>query len=296
MRVFVTGISGFVGSALARRLLAWGDEVSGTYWGAAPRLPGVVAVEADVRDRAGLGRAIDEADPEVVVHLAGLAHVGDSWQHVPDYFQVNVLGTENVLEAARARRVVFASSAEVYGRVPENEQPIPAERPLAPASPYALTKAAAERLARARGAVVVRSFNAIGAGQDPRFALPGFARQLRRMVRGEQAAQLAVGNLEARRDFLHVDDVGEGYRLLAARGEPGGVYNLATGVARSIADALDALILRSGLEVEVVPDPERLRPVDLPLLCGDAAGARALGWAPARSFDEALDELWEETS
>ncbi len=296
MHLFITGVTGFVGARLARDLAAAGDRASGVYLdGPAPR-PAAAAWEVDLLDLPGLERALDRARPDAVLHLGGLSHVGDSWRRVADYFQVNVLGTENVLAAAASRGlpVLLASSGEVYGAVPAGEQPIAESRVPAPASPYAFSKAAAERLALARGATVVRCFNLIGAGQAPRFALPSFARQLAAIERGDREPALAVGNLEARRDFLHVGDGAAAYRLLAERGTAGEVYNLASGATCSIRELLDRLLEISGLEVRVELDPERVRPVDVPLLSGDAGRLRALGWRPRLGLDAALAELWEE--
>ena len=298
MRVLITGISGFVGRRLARRLTARGDQVSGTYLGDPPSLEGLLQPHAlqeiDLQDQLALDRLVEQQQPDAVVHLAGLSHVGASWARPGEYFRVNVLGTENLLRAAAGRRIVVASSAEVYGRVPEDEQPIVEERLVAPGSPYALTKAAAERLALAQGAVVVRSFNAIGPGQSPDFALPAFALQLAAVAAGRQEGVLKVGNLEARRDFVHVDDVAEGYATLIRQGDPGSVYNLATGATTSIGEALERLIAVSGQQVQVETDPDRLRPVDVPLLCGSAQRLQRLAWSPRRSFDTALEELWAE--
>ncbi|HEY6324525.1 MAG TPA: GDP-mannose 4,6-dehydratase, partial [Thermoanaerobaculia bacterium] len=219
---------------------------------------------------------------------------------------VNVLGTENLLAAAAGRRVVMASSAEVYGVVPESEQPIGEQRQLDPRTPYALTKAAAERLALGRGAVVARCFNLVGPGQSARFALPAFAAQLAAIARGEREAVLRVGNLSARRDFVHVDDGAEAYRLLAERGRPGEIYNLASGRAYSLAEALDRLVaiaataasaaIAGSMPARIEIDPERVRAVDLPLLAGDAGRLRALGWEARRGLDEALADLWTEAS
>ena len=232
MHLLLTGVGGFVGSRLARLLLARGERVSGTFFEEVPRAPGVRLYEADLLDAAGMAAAVRTAAPDAVVHLAGLSHVGESWTRMAEYFRVNVLGTENLLAAAAGRRVVVASSAEVYGVVPESEQPIGEQRQLDPRTPYALTKAAAERLALGRGAVVARCFNLVGPGQSARFALPAFAAQLAAIARGEREAVLRVGNLSARRDFVHVDDGAEAYRLLAERGRPGEVYNLASGRAK----------------------------------------------------------------
>lgn len=296
MHVFITGLGGFVGSRLARAALAAGDRVSGSYVGEPPALAGVSLHQTDVTDRPAVEAALAAAAPDMVIHLAGLAHVGESWRRPADYFRVNVEGTEILLEAARGRRVVVASSAEVYGAVPESEQPIPESRAVDPRTPYAETKVAAERLAVAAGAVVVRSFNLVGPGQAPTFALPTFAAQLAEIARGERASVLAVGNLAARRDFVHVDDGADAYRLLAEQGERGEIYNVASGKACSIAEALEILIRVSGRDVEVTVDPERFRPADLPLLCGDAGKLRRLGWEPARGLERALADLWTAVS
>ncbi len=292
MHLLITGIGGFVGPRLARHLLERGDRVTGTYVGPPPDLPGVDLHEVDLLDAPRLAQVVGAAAPDAVVGLAGLSHVGESWQRMGDYFHVNVVGTENLLRAAAGVPVVVASSAEVYGAVPEAEQPIAEGRPVDPRTPYALTKAAAERIAFDRGAVVARSFNLIGPGQAPNFALPAFALQLAAIARGEQEPVLKVGNLSAKRDFVHVDDGAEAYRVLAEKGRPGEVYNLACGQAWSIGDALDLLMKTSGVEARVEEDPERMRPVDLPLLVGDATRLRDLGWQPRRNLEQALADLW----
>ena len=297
MRVLISGVSGFVGRRLARHLVESGDEVAGMATERDFAIAGVKLQVADLLEPSSLAAAVERFDPEVVVHLAGLSHVGESWRRVAAYFDVNVLGTENLLAASRGRRFVLASSAEIYGPVPEAEQPIPEERPVAPPSPYAVTKAAAERLAlRAGRAIIVRSFNLVGPGQSHRFALPAFAVQLAAIRDGRQEPVLAVGNLEARRDFLHVDDGVAGYRVLAERGEEGQVYNLGSGEDWSMRQALDLLMDVAGVAARVEIDPLRFRPVDLPLLRADTRRLRALGWAPRRGLREALQDLWEEVA
>jgi GDP-4-dehydro-6-deoxy-D-mannose reductase len=297
MRVFITGIGGFVGSRLARYLLQRGDQVSGTYIGPAPSFPGVDLHEVDLLDRETLKRAIEASDPDAIVNLAGLSSIGNSWKEakMPDYFWVNLVGTENLLAVASGRKVVIASSADVYGEVPPENQPISEERPVSPRSPYALTKAASERLAFAYGhAVVARSFNMIGPGQSPDFVLPSFALPLAAISRGKSESVLRVGNLTARRDFVHVDDGAEAYRLLAEKGEPGTVYNIATGQPSSIDEILHRLMAISGVSARIEIDKEKFRKADLPLLTGDASRLRALGWQPRRTLDDAVRDLWKD--
>ena len=292
MRIFVTGVTGFLGRHLAGELLARGHQVAGCALEHAPLPAGVELHAVPLADAGELRRVVRALAPDRVIHLAGLAHVGTSWQRMAEFFQVNVLGTEAVLDAAEGAPVMLASSAEVYGAVPEEEQPLGEDRPPAPASPYALTKAAAERLVLRAGGVVVRLFNLIGPGQAPAFALPSFARQLAAIAAGRQPPRLGVGNLEARRDFVHVADGAEAFALVTERGEAGRVYNVASGSSCSIREALDRLLALSGVAPEIFLDERYLRPVDIVLLRGSAAPLRALGWEPRRGLDRALADLW----
>lgn len=295
MRVLVTGVTGFVGPHLVRVLQDAGHEVAGTCHHEEAPGDQVETHPVDLEDREALRAVVAHARPDRIAHLAGLSHVGTSWRQMGAYFRVNVLGTENVLAAAGEVPVVLASSAEVYGPVPETEQPIGESRTLDPASPYALTKAAAERLVLAGQGTVARCFNLIGPGQSPQFALPSFARQLAAIEAGDAEAVLRVGNLEARRDFVAVEDGARALCLLLERGEPGTTYQVATGRSRSIRELLDRLIGLTGLRVAIEVDPERLRPVDVPRLEGQARRLRALGWTPSVTLDESLEALWQAT-
>lgn len=308
MRLFLTGITGFVGVQVARLARERGHEVTGSHVDDrdAPDLAGVELIELDVVDEDAMVSTLAVAQPDAVIHLAGLASVGRSWDRPADYFRVNVLGTESLLRAVgrwerqrgRPVPVVLASSAEVYGRVPEEEQPISEDRQPAPASPYALTKAAAERLALSglvRHPVIARSFNMIGPGQAPTFALPTFAAQLAAIRRGAREPVLQVGNLAARRDFLHVADGAAAYLCLVERGGAGVTYNIGKGEAVSLEQVLSRLREISGVEARVEIDDDKVRPIDLPLLEADVGRLHGLGWVPSRSLDDALDDLWTHT-
>ncbi|HYW09851.1 MAG TPA: NAD-dependent epimerase/dehydratase family protein, partial [Longimicrobium sp.] len=202
MRALVTGAGGFVGGHLVGSLLAAGAEVfAGSLEGEAPRgaCAGARWIPLDVTRDESLKAALDESRPDAVFHLAGQSSVGDSFADAMGTWDANATGTLRLVQAlAEGTRLVLAGSAEVYGAVPAAEQPIREDRPLCPSNPYAASKAAAEMAcvaaAHARGvhAVVARSFNHTGPGQDPRFALPSWARQIAAARAGRGEAVLRV--------------------------------------------------------------------------------------------------------
>lgn len=303
MRVLVTGAGGFVGSWLVPALAADGHAVTATgqegHAFPAERA-GAEWVAMDITSADSVAAAVERAAPEAVFHLAGQASVGDSFKDPLGTWDVNATGTLRIAGALpKGARLLLVSSAEAYGSVPEDEQPIREARPLRPCNPYAASKAAAEMAALQAGesggieVVVARSFNHTGPGQDARFALASFARQLAVIRAGGAEPVLRVGNLSARRDLLDVRDVVRAYATLVRAGEPGGVYNVCAGAARSMREAVDELVELSGTRARVEVDPERVRPVDVPLLLGDNARLRGLGWAPEIPFRQTLADLLE---
>jgi GDP-4-dehydro-6-deoxy-D-mannose reductase len=176
--------------------------------------------------------------------------------------------------------------------------PLAESAPLQPENPYAASKVAAETYAavwwRLYGldVVIARPFNHIGPGQDARFVVPSFARQLAEIAAGAPPL-LSVGNLDAQRDFLDVRDVAGAYVALLANGRAGGVYNVCSGRAVAIREVLRQLITIARVPVEVRDDPERLRPSDIPVLRGDASALRAeTGWSPAFSLAASLRDIY----
>ncbi|HVL93888.1 MAG TPA: GDP-mannose 4,6-dehydratase [Acidimicrobiales bacterium] len=287
MRAFVTGGHGFVGTWLRRHLDAEGDDV------VAP-----TGEEMDVTDEAAVAAAVTDAEPEVVYHLAGLAHVGRSWQEPAEFLRVNAGGTLNVLEAARRcatpPRVVVVSSAEVYGTVRPEQLPLTEQVPVRPVSPYAASKAAAEVLAlqanlgHGTPVVVARPFNHIGPGQDPAFMVPGLATRIL-AARRNGTRTIGVGNLEPRRDLTDVRDIVRAYRLLATAGQPGATYNVCSGRDLAVGEVLDRLLALTGAEMTAEADPALVRAVEVPVLRGDPSMLRAAtGWAPAIPLDDTL--------
>jgi GDP-4-dehydro-6-deoxy-D-mannose reductase len=142
--------------------------------------------------------------------------------------------------------------------------------------------------------VRTRAFNHTGPRRGEVFAMSSFAKQLASVELGRCEPVLRVGNLEAVRDFTDVRDVARAYVLAAFRGEPGEVYNIASGRGHSIRELLDTLIALSGIEVEVKVDPQRLRPSDVEILIGDSTKFRKrTGWAPTIPLETTLSDLLE---
>jgi GDP-4-dehydro-6-deoxy-D-mannose reductase len=287
----VTGAGGFVGAHLVRHLADAGDDVVGLD----NRIDGIDICEAD-----DLTEAVVKAAPDAVYHLAGASDVGGSWGAPRSTFLANALGTLNVLEASReagVTRVLAVSSADVYGRVDEGELPLDEHQPLRPVSPYAASKVAADALAQQAWlgyrlpVIRVRAFNHLGPGQSDRFVAPSLAARIARNER-DGGDQVPIGNLAPRRDITDVRDVVRAYRLLVERGEPGGVYNVCSGRAVAVAEIADRLLAMAQRPMDLVPDADLQRPVDIPVLVGDNGKVRAAtGWEPRIPLETTLADV-----
>lgn len=298
MKVLVTGGAGFIGSRVVDHLVRAGHEVTvidNLSSGHRENLNREARfIDSDVRDPQALIRAA--ASKELVFHLA--ASVGNRRAIDNPYndASINVMGTLNVLEAARlaeCRKVVYSSSAAIFGE-PE-KLPISDDHPTRPLSPYGVSKLAGEKYAAAYTAVYgletvsLRYFNVYGERQ--RFdaygnVIPIFAT---RALRGEPL--VVYGDGLQTRDFVNVDDVAQANLKAAANGVTG-AFNIGTGTAVSIRDLVALVAEARGSEVEVQSQPSR--PGDVRDSTADISGARLkLGYSPTRSLREGFLSYFE---
>jgi GDP-4-dehydro-6-deoxy-D-mannose reductase len=257
--------------------------------------------ECDVTDRAAVSGALTATRPDVIYHLAAMTSVAESWSRPNEFTRVNVLGTAHLLDAAHEAvpeaRVVIVSSAEVYGIVREDELPLTENSPTVPANPYSTSKLEAELVAREavrsrhQSVVIARPFNHIGPGQSTAFVVPALVRRLLDAT-AEGRHFIFVGDLTTRRDFSDVRDVVRAYRLLSEWGRPGEAYNVASGHDVALADIAEEIRRRINPDVELLVDPELLRPVEMPVSRGSSQKLHdTTGWEPTIALARSLDDV-----
>lgn len=267
-RVLITGMHGFTGRYLAHNLRAAGYQVFGLVQALsrAPSADAPVEVVADLGDRAALSAAMEQVQPQYVVHLAAIAFVAHS--DVAAMYRVNIVGTRNLLESLlpyAPQAVLLASSANIYGNT--RISPITEDVSPAPANDYAVSKLAMEHMARLwcdrLPITLVRPFNYTGVGQDENFLLPKIVAHYRR---GDRVIEL--GNLDVARDFSDVRDVVVSYQRLLQRVPAGETLNICSGQAYSLAEVLAMAAQIGGYEMDVRVNPAFARANEVKTLVG----------------------------
>jgi dTDP-glucose 4,6-dehydratase len=300
--VVVTGAGGFIGSHLVERLLTLGASVTafvrynsrndpGFLDLLSPHTKHIKIVPGDIRDPEALRAALEGAD--TVFHLAALIGIPYSYVHPIEVFEVNAHGTLNVLVAARdaqLRRVVIASTSEVYGSA--FYVPIDEKHPKQPLSPYSASKIASDAIALSFHAAfqlpvtVVRPFNTYGPRQSDRAIIPTIISQ------ALTQPEIAVGNTTPTRDFTYVSDTVDGFLHLAqSDAAVGQEVNLGTGVEVSIGDLVARINAVIGRDLPVRTKEERVRPQtsEVNRLLSNNSKARELsGWKPCVGLDEGI--------
>jgi nucleoside-diphosphate-sugar epimerase len=276
-RVLITGIHGFTGRFMAAELKAHGCEVIGM-----GRQPSQDAgyYQADLANTAELHKVLGQIQPDIVVHLAAVAFVGHG---VADaFYQVNLIGTRNLLEAIEAcgktpECVLIASSANVYGNASEGL--LDETTPVSPANDYAVSKVAMEYMVSLWHSrlpiVITRPFNYTGVGQDENFLLPKIVSHFVR-----KADRIELGNLDVWRDFSDVRAVASAYRGLLEARPIGQTVNVSSGVTHSLRQVIDMCREITGHELITEVNPAFVRDNEVKTLCGDNSRLRGLvpGW------------------
>jgi GDP-4-dehydro-6-deoxy-D-mannose reductase len=311
-RALITGGQGFVAQWAIRAMIGrgWSVTAAGIGQGTAEAVlsdderAGVDWVTMDITEGEQIAAAIERAEPDVVLHLAGISHVPDASRNPARAFDVNTVGTVRLLAQLTDRRregrgdavVLVIGSSEQYGRHALDEMPLDEQAEQRPLTLYAASKAGQELAAlqafRADGLRVIctRSFNHSGAGQAVSFVLPSLV--ARALAVAKHGGQLTIGNGDTVRDFLHVEDVVDAYLSLVEMGTPGEVYNVCSGQGASIRTIAESVLQRIGVPTDISSDPALTRPVDVPVQIGSNAKIRrATGWTPRRTREDIIDDL-----
>jgi dTDP-glucose 4,6-dehydratase len=311
MRIWISGAEGFIGAHLVETCRRVGHEVTAYVlynsfgsggWLDHPSFSGrkdIRVVPGDVRDADSLQAAISGHD--VAIHLSALIAIPYSYQAPRSYIETNVIGTMNVMEAARragVSRVVHTSTSEVYGTA--QYVPIDEKHPLVGQSPYSASKIGADQVAHSYWSsfgvpvTTVRPFNTYGPRQSQRAFIPSVIVQL---LSG--AESISLGSLSPTRDLTFVTDTADGFRAVAeGAGGLGEVFNMGSGFEISMAEVVEMLCEISGRKVAVTEDPGRVRPEnsEVERLWSDSSKIEsAFGWKPSHAGRDGLYRGLEKT-
>jgi GDP-4-dehydro-6-deoxy-D-mannose reductase len=308
MKVFITGITGMVGSEFARAYSARGAEVFGIARNsAASRMEAVQdkqVIRCDITDRDALENVISKIHPDLIVHMAAQAFNGMSWSCEYITHQINYIGSLNLLKCAMKNgldtKVLLACSSAEYGDFDPSECPLVEERSLRPVTPYGVSKTGTEMLGYqyysnyGLPVFLPRMFIHVGTGHPPATAIQNFARQLVLIKKGLVGPVIYVGNLITSRDFIDVRDGVRAMMLLIEHGLPGQATNICTGKVCKIEDVLRILIEISGLDVKIVQDESLLRASDEPLLPGNNQKILNLGFKQEYTIRDTLYGVYQD--
>lgn len=311
-RVLITGISGFVGSHLAEKLVNYEEaiEIHGIVRRQSvsikPNLRKIInkirIKEANLIDYPSIEKAISEVEPHYIFHLAAQSFIPTSFSAPIEAVHTNIGGTTNLLEVIRKtdldlEGIQIACSSEEYGLVYPNEIPIKESNHFRPQSPYAISKVATEHLSRmyfkAYGlpTIITRGFNHTGPRRGLQFVASVIARQIARIIKGGNKT-ITLGNPKPIRDFTDIRDILEGYLLAITKGVSCEAYNLGHGFGISIENLLKLTADRFEVDYELKIDQNRFRPAEVNVLICDYSKAKIeLGYKPQYPLTETMENL-----
>ncbi len=311
----ITGIHGFVGTHMCRRLLKQGYRVSGFDRGTvgSDRLAAIIDDKAafdgvqlhtcDLADISEIKKLLERIDCDHVFHLAGTAFVPDAWADPAGAFTNNTLNTIHLLQAMKdlnwRGRFLYVSSSDVYGQPAPEAMPINETSVPDPKNPYAASKLAAEQFALCLNAglkdmeiIIARPFNHIGPAQRPSFVVPEFLTAMEE-AKASGATHIRVGDINSARDFTDVRDVTQAYQILLERGQSGEIYNVCSGKPTTIQEIFERAREVVGASVEYKVDEGKLRPEGSDVRYGQADKLRALGWEPQFTLADSIRDAHE---
>ena len=311
-RVVVTGGGGFVGQWMVRELLARGDNVWASGRGSRPSSPLILRddewdavrwVPADITNADAVAGLLDQAKPDLIIHLAGISYVPDAEGAPVEAYDVNVLGAVRLLSCAVTQRrrsqadpvVIIVGSAMQYGAHPAEAMPLEETAEQRPLGAYGASKASQEiaalQIARTSGLRVVctRSFSHSGIGHASSFLIPSLVARIRAQ-RGT-GGPLEIGN-DVIRDYLHVTDAVSAYLTIADGGRAGEVYNVSSGVGIGVRQLAAMIVESAGLTTEIISVPHLQRPTDIPILIGSNRKlVQETGWQPKKNVRDIVDDF-----
>lgn len=300
-KVLIFGIGGFVGSYLAQEFLNHDYVVIGSDKVCNGNLPQTVKyIDADLLNAESVLQIFKDEEPDMVINLAGISSVGQSWNIPQTTISVNVIGALNIMEEARKSekkpKLMFIGSSEEYVI---SDHPMNEGSPLNASNPYGISKVTQEQFAQMYSKnyglkiYCVRPFNHTGIGQRDSFVLPSFCKQVAEIEKSGKPGVIEVGNLTVKRDFSHVRDIVRAYRMIIESDDSSLIYNVGSGQAYSLRELLDYIIGLSNVDIQIKVDPKRFRPTDQPTVCCDYTLINSrLGWEPEYSVFDALKELY----
>jgi len=309
-RILITGITGFVGYYLSQFLTTQNDlEIYGTRINEedlfpvedfdAPEMINLRIMDITIQEQ--VSTVLNEVRPDIIFHLAAQSNVAISFKEPQLTFNVNALGTLNLYDSIKKLNldptIIAVGSAAEYGMITESDLPINEKTPLHPMDPYGASKVSMYFLSRLfyevfnLKIIYTRAFNHFGPHQKPSFAIPSFCQQIAEIEQGQRPPIINVGNLETVRDYLDVRDVVQAYWILAQRGLPGEIYNIASGNGQKMSIILNFLLSLAQIPITIKMDLEKYRPSDIPTIYGDSTKIqKETGWHPSININQTLED------
>lgn len=310
LKALITGLNGFAGYHLAKLLIDNGYDIVGldinvetinkSFRGLKDKIN---LIGCDLCDEYKINEVFNNHTFDLVFHLAAQSSVKLSFESPAETLSININSTLNILEAVSRLKIppktLIISSSEIYGQLRPDQVPVTEFAPLLPVNPYAVSKAAVDLMSyqyyKAYDLPIywARAFSHSGPGQRTVAVLSDWCFQAAKIELGVRQPEISVGNMEVTRDYADVRDVVRGYLAILNDGEPGKPYNVCSGKGYRLDDLLDIIISFSSKKIRIVPDPSKLRPVDIPILVGSPERlVNETGWQPQIEIKQTLKDLY----